>query len=206
METRPRTGRTPSDHLDQKRCPPTLRELSAEVTRTRTGRRDSSYRPCVVLSFSFESFWPGETQDIDCTGALPIRRAHRASGLLRRSRSHLLRREHLRQERAVVTASRIRIAPLELRNRRSSCSAAPKKVGRNIGALSQTLLRNHGQVAVRKILGVLALAKKYGVASTDNACAMALETGACEYRFVAPLSGTQSATAAELAAGRSAVR
>ena len=30
---------------------------------------------------------------------------------------------------------------------------------------------------------MLALAKKYGIASTDDACAMALETGAVEYRF-----------------------
>ena len=37
---------------------------------------------------------------------------------------------------------------------------------------------------MRRILGVLALAKKYGLASTDEACAVALETGACEYRFV----------------------
>jgi hypothetical protein len=31
---------------------------------------------------------------------------------------------------------------------------------------------------------VLLLAKKYGTASTDNACAMALETGTCEYHVV----------------------
>jgi hypothetical protein len=30
----------------------------------------------------------------------------------------------------------------------------------------------------------LALAKKYGVAAADDACALALETGASEYRFV----------------------
>ena len=54
----------------------------------------------------------------------------------------------------------------------------------SIGALCQGLFRNYGQVGVRKILGVLALAKKYGIASTDDACAMALETGACEYKFV----------------------
>ena len=42
----------------------------------------------------------------------------------------------------------------------------------------------HGELAVRRILGVLALAKKYGIASTDDACAMALETGTCEYHFV----------------------
>jgi hypothetical protein len=43
---------------------------------------------------------------------------------------------------------------------------------------------NHGETAVRRILGVLSLAKKYGIASTDEACAIGLETGACEYRFV----------------------
>jgi hypothetical protein len=41
-----------------------------------------------------------------------------------------------------------------------------------------------GQVAVCRILGVLALTKKFGIASTDEACAIALETGACFYRFV----------------------
>jgi hypothetical protein len=44
--------------------------------------------------------------------------------------------------------------------------------------------RNHGQIAVRRILNVLALTKKYGVASTDDACAVTLETDACEYRFL----------------------
>jgi hypothetical protein len=42
----------------------------------------------------------------------------------------------------------------------------------------------HGEVAVRRILGVLSLAKKYGVASANDACSMALETGTCEYHFV----------------------
>ena len=56
-----------------------------------------------------------------------------------------------------------------------------EQAGRNIGALCQTLHGNYGQVAVRKILGILSMAKKYGVASTDDACAMALETGANEY-------------------------
>ena len=37
---------------------------------------------------------------------------------------------------------------------------------------------------MRRILGVLSLVKKYGIASTDDACTVALETGACEYRFV----------------------
>jgi hypothetical protein len=37
---------------------------------------------------------------------------------------------------------------------------------------------------VRRILGVLALAKKYGAAVTDEACAAALELGVADYRFV----------------------
>ena len=42
-----------------------------------------------------------------------------------------------------------------------------------------------GQTAVRRILGVLSLAKKYGAASVDDACATALEVGVCNYyRFV----------------------
>ena len=57
---------------------------------------------------------------------------------------------------------------------------------------------------MRRILGVLSLAKKYGAATVDDACAAALEVGVCEYHFRAPLSGAASATAAEPAPGRSA--
>jgi hypothetical protein len=59
-----------------------------------------------------------------------------------------------------------------------------EKAGTQIGALCQAMHRKHGEVAVRRILGVLSLAKKYGVASANDACAMALETGTCEYHFV----------------------
>jgi hypothetical protein len=44
--------------------------------------------------------------------------------------------------------------------------------------------RTYGETAVRRILGVLSLTRKYGIASTDEACAIGLEAGACEYRFV----------------------
>jgi hypothetical protein len=46
------------------------------------------------------------------------------------------------------------------------------------------LHREQGEVAVRRIQGVLSLAKKYGVARVDDACAAALEMSVCEYRFV----------------------
>jgi hypothetical protein len=41
-----------------------------------------------------------------------------------------------------------------------------------------------GEVGVRRILSVLSLAKKYGAAATEEACAAALEMGVPEYRFV----------------------
>jgi hypothetical protein len=44
--------------------------------------------------------------------------------------------------------------------------------------------QNLGEEAVRRILGVLNLTKKYGVAATDEACALGLETGASHYHFV----------------------
>jgi hypothetical protein len=63
-------------------------------------------------------------------------------------------------------------------------------------------MRNqHGETAVRRILGVLSLAKKYGAATVDNACAAALEMGVCDYRFVRRYLERKTAT--ELAAGRS---
>jgi hypothetical protein len=41
-----------------------------------------------------------------------------------------------------------------------------------------------GLVGIRRILGVLALAKQHGVAAVDDACAAALELGVPTYRFV----------------------
>jgi hypothetical protein len=94
-----------------------------------------------------------------------------------------LLREHLRQERGrhrIQDEDRPQRTPLSTKQ----LLHRAEKAGQHIGALCQAMYRNHGEVAVRRILGVLSLAKKYGVASTNDACAMALETGACEYRFI----------------------
>jgi transposase len=58
------------------------------------------------------------------------------------------------------------------------------KAGSQIGALCCGMHRERGETAVRRILGVLSLAKKYGAATVDDACAAALEVGVCDYRFV----------------------
>ena len=64
------------------------------------------------------------------------------------------------------------------------------KAGSQIGALCRRMHHEHGETAVRRILGMLSLAKKYGAASVDEACATALEVGSCEYRFVRRISNT----------------
>jgi transposase len=94
-----------------------------------------------------------------------------------------LLREHLRQERGrhrIQDEDRPRRTPLSTQQ----LLHRAEKAGTHIGSLCQQLHGKYGETAVRRILGVLALAKKYGVASTDDACAMASETGTCEYHFV----------------------
>jgi transposase len=59
-----------------------------------------------------------------------------------------------------------------------------QKAGSHLGAFSALLYREQGQSAVRRILGLLSFAKKYGAVSVENACAAALEIGAHDYRFV----------------------
>ena len=43
------------------------------------------------------------------------------------------------------------------------------------------MYEEQGQVAVRRIQGVMAMAKKHGSATVEDACAAALEAGASNY-------------------------
>ena len=58
------------------------------------------------------------------------------------------------------------------------------KAGAQIGALCRGMHQRDGETTVRRILGVLSLAKKYGAAAVDDACGAALEVGVRDYRFV----------------------
>ena len=94
-----------------------------------------------------------------------------------------LLREHLRQRRGghrIKDEDRPRKMPLGTHHLLSRA----EKAGAHIGVLCQTMHSRQGEPAVRRILGVLSLAKKYGAAAADEACAAALELGVCEYRFV----------------------
>ena len=94
-----------------------------------------------------------------------------------------LLREHLRQERG-----RHRIKEEDLPPRTplgtSQLLGRAGRAGSHIGQLCEAIHHDQGQVGVRRILGVLSLAKKFGAAVVDDACAAALEMGVHEYRFV----------------------
>ena len=97
---------------------------------------------------------------------------------------HLLR-EHLRQERGrhrIQDQDRPKHTPpgtLQL-------LARTQKAGPHIGTLCQSLHQQEGQLAIRRIQGVLALAKQYGPARVEEACGVALEMGVSvkAYRFL----------------------
>jgi transposase len=94
-----------------------------------------------------------------------------------------LLREHLRQKRGwyrIKTEDRPKRTPL----RTSQLLWRAGRAGVHIGTLCDAIHRQEGEVGVRRILGVLSLAKKYGTAAVDEACAAALEMGVQEYRFV----------------------
>jgi transposase len=94
-----------------------------------------------------------------------------------------LLREHRRQARgrhAIHPADQpARTPPTTL-----ALLARAIRAGAHIGTLCTAIHRRDGEPGVRRILGVLALAKKYGLAVVEDGCAAALELGVADYRFV----------------------
>jgi transposase len=94
-----------------------------------------------------------------------------------------LLREHLRQERGgrrVKEEDRPNHTPpgtLQLLIRAG-------KAGKQIGAVCQGMYDRDGEAAVRRIFGMLSLAKKYGSTRVDDASAAILEMGLCDYHLV----------------------
>jgi hypothetical protein len=62
--------------------------------------------------------------------------------------------------------------------------ARASRAGSQIGAFCEAIHRHEGEVGIRRILGVLALTKKFGIAAAEDACAAALELRIYEYRFI----------------------
>lgn len=93
-----------------------------------------------------------------------------------------LLREHLRQARGrrrIQDEDRPQRTPLST----MQLLARADRIGSPVGALCRGMHNKEGEAAVRRILGVLSLAKKHGAATVGDACATALEVGA-DYHFV----------------------
>lgn len=98
-------------------------------------------------------------------------------------RTGQLLREHLGQKRGghrIRDEDRPKRTPLHTHQ----LLARAHKAGANIGAVCDAIHHRQAEAGVRRILGMLSLAKKYGSAACDQACAAALELGVSEYQFV----------------------
>jgi hypothetical protein len=94
-----------------------------------------------------------------------------------------LMREHLRQKRGqhgFDQRDRSPRTPLRVHQLLWRCERASPHIGTFCRALHQC----QGPVAVRRIQGVLALAKKFGTPAVDKACALALEMRVHQYSFL----------------------
>jgi transposase len=94
-----------------------------------------------------------------------------------------LLREHLSGKRGghrIRDADRPRRTPPKL----LQLLARAHKAGSNIGAVCDAIHARQGELGLRRIQGVLQLAKQYGSVASDDACAAALELRVPEYRFV----------------------
>jgi transposase len=98
-------------------------------------------------------------------------------------RTHQLLREHVLQERG-----RHRIRPEDNPKKTpfttAQLLARASRAGTHIGAFCEAIHQHQGEAGIRRILGVLALAKKFGVPAVEDACAAALELRVYEYRFI----------------------
>ena len=94
-----------------------------------------------------------------------------------------LLREHLRQNRG-----RFRFNPDDKPKKTPLSTvqllARTARAGSHIGAFCEAIHQSQGELGIRRILGVLSLAKKYGAATVNDACSTALELGVHEYRFL----------------------
>jgi len=98
-------------------------------------------------------------------------------------KTHQLLREHVRQQRGRHRLhggdhpKKTPFTTVQLLARASRADA-------HIGAFCEAMHRHQGEISIRPILGVLSLAKKFGVPAVEDACAAALQLRIYEYRFI----------------------
>ena len=98
----------------------------------------------------------------------------------------LLLREHRRKPRGwrvVHPSDHPRRVPASTTN----LLARAATLGKSIGQVCERIHDGEGEGGIRRILGVLSLARKHGAAAVDATCCTALELGHGNYRFVKKL-------------------
>jgi transposase len=156
---------------------PALRELPLEPFRYyRYGQRTVNLDGCVEVEAAYYSAPPGWIgRQVQVQWDELRMRVLTNNGLLLR--------EHLRTRRGFHRIPESDQPPRTPRSTEALLRRA-HHAGTNIGTLCEQIHRTDGEPGVRRILGVLALAKKYGAAVVDDAALAALELRAPSYRFV----------------------
>jgi transposase len=134
------------------------------------GERGVNLDGCVEVDAAYYSAPPGWIgRDVN------VQWDDRTVRLLDPRTGHLLR-EHLHQQRGL---HRIRDEdkPTHTLPSTTRLLARCEAAGTHIGALCQDMYRRDGVVAIRRIQGILSLAKKHGAMLADDGCAAALESG-----------------------------
>jgi hypothetical protein len=143
----------------------------------RYGTRTVHLDGCVEIEAAYYSAppgWIGQRLDVQWTD-LVVRLLDPKTGQLVR--------EHVRAPRGwhrVADADR----PTRTPPKTLALLGAAQSAGPSIGALCDHIHHHDGAGAIRRILGVLTLAKKHGPALVDDAARTALESGVPTYRFV----------------------
>ncbi|MBL8221436.1 MAG: IS21 family transposase [Bryobacterales bacterium] len=158
---------------------PTLLPLPVEPFRHyQFGERRVNLDSCVEVEAAFYSAPPGWV----CR-TVKVQWDSRSVRLLDPRTGQLLR-EHLRQNRGnhrIHEEDR----PAKMLHSTQQLLTRCARAGSHIGAVAEQMYRNNGIVAIRRILGLLSLARKHGAALTNDACSAALEIGVLDnpYRF-----------------------
>ena len=141
------------------------------------GQRVVNLDGCVEVAAAYYSAppgWIGRRVPVQWDG-LNVRLLHPQTGQLLR--------EHLRQKRGwhrIQDGDRSPRTPTSTRQLLERATRA----GANIGKLCQSIYERQGQMGVRRMLGVLSLAKRFGPVRVEEACTEALALGVHEYHFV----------------------
>jgi transposase len=157
---------------------PALGELPLEPFRYyRYGERTVNLDGCVEVEAAYYGAppgWIGRKVQVQWDG-LHVRIIDPKTGQLLR--------EHLRTRRGF---HRIKERDQSSRTPHSTEALLRRAhfAGTHIGTLCEQIYRTDGVLGVRRILGMLALAKKHGPVAVDDAAQAALELGAPNYRFV----------------------